>query len=151
MRYDKAIKKVFKARGHSRSKQKTPVAWYRVWVDGAGAGPNGLGSGYAWVRERVDEKSVTRVERVRRVDGLTNNQAEFRALIYALRNLPIGSHADISADSQLMVNQFNGEWEVKNDVLAHLLDRAREIIQERDLEISLKWVPREQNVAGKLL
>lgn len=121
------------------------VPSFRIHVDGAGQRPDGAGSGYARYNETTGE------QRAKRVDGLTNNEAEYRGLIYALLNVPRGSELEIFSDSQLMVNQFCGNFAVRNPNLASLLKRAREIIQERQLTVTLTWVPREQNLAGRLL
>jgi ribonuclease HI len=68
-----------------------------------------------------------------------------------LLNLRVGSSADVFSDSQLLVNQFSGEWAVRDPSLARLLRRIHEIIEERQLKLTLSWIPREQNLAGKLL
>jgi len=116
-----------------------------VYIDGGGMRPDGTGSGYAYFNTTTGE------QRVKAVPGLTNNQAEFRGLLYALHNLPVGSEAKIFGDSQLVVCQFNGQWAVNDSSLRALLNRAREIIQKRRLTITLGWVPRNQNLAGKLI
>lgn len=94
---------------------------------------------------------TTDEERVKPVHGLTNNQAEYRALIYALLNLPRGAEAKIFSDSQLVVRQFEGDWSINDQRLRRLLNRAREVISERELKITVTWIPRNQNLAGKLL
>jgi hypothetical protein len=55
-----------------------------IHCDGAGSRPDGKGSGFAWIRPHTGERYVERV------DGLTNNQAEYRALI---SNQPRGRQA----------------------------------------------------------
>jgi ribonuclease HI len=117
----------------------------RVFVDGAGMRPDGTGSGYGWVNETTSEKYF------KWVDGLTNNQAEYRGLLYALCSLPKGAKADISSDSELMVCQFNRRWKVRDPALQQLLDRVRSVIIRRNLRVNLTWVPRQQNRAGELL
>jgi ribonuclease HI len=59
--------------------------------------------------------------------------------------------ATICSDSQLVVNQFNGRYSVNDPDLQKLLQRVRQIIEERDLDVELKWIPREQNRADSLL
>jgi ribonuclease HI len=119
--------------------------FFEVFVDGAGMRPDGSGSGYAFVNV------TTGKQRIKSVHNLTNNQAEFRGLLYALLNLPAGSEAEIFSDSALVVNQFNGNWAVNDPKLATLLKQAREIIQKNDLSVTLRWLRRDQNLAGKLL
>jgi ribonuclease HI len=114
-------------------------------IDGAGARPDGAGSGFAWVRLGTDRQYV------RWVDGLTNNAAEYRGLISVLEYLAEGSRARIYTDSQVVCQQFNGKWAVNDQKLISLLSVARELIEEKCLHVDVKWLPREQNLAGKLL
>ncbi len=115
------------------------------FIDGAGARPDGHGSGFAWVRVDRDAQLV------QRVDGLTNNVAEYRALIAVLKYLASGSTAVIRSDSQLVVQQFNGVWAVRDPHLVTLLSKARDLIEKKGLDITLRWIPRGENLAGKLL
>jgi ribonuclease HI len=117
----------------------------RFHIDGAGARPNGSGSGYAWIR------LGTEIQRIKRVDGLTNNQAEYRALLAVLGYVARESHLVISTDSQLVCEQFCGRYAVRDPKLKALLSQARQIITEKDLTVEVKWISREQNFAGRLL
>ena len=119
--------------------------FFEIYIDGAGQRPDGSGSGYCYVNV------TTGKQRIKSVHHLTGNMAEYRALIYALLNLPAGSEADIFSDSALVVNQFNNCWSVNDVKLATLLHQAREIIQKNDLKVTLRWLRRDQNLAGKLL
>jgi ribonuclease HI len=114
-------------------------------IDGAGPRPDGTGSGFAWVSLDRDE------ERVRRVDGLTSNQAEYRGLIAVLKYLLPSSSARIYTDSQLVAEQFNRRWAVNDPDLRALLQKARDLIEDKELSIQVRWIPREENLAGKLL
>jgi ribonuclease HI len=114
-------------------------------IDGAGARPDGTGSGFAWVRIGTDKQHI------KRVDGLTNNAAEYRALLAVLKYLAEDSRAKIYTDSQVVCQQFNNRWAVNDPKLIQLLARAREFIEFKSLDIEVNWIPREQNVAGKLL
>ena len=114
-------------------------------IDGAGPRPDGTGSGFAWVRLDREEQRVTWV------DQLTSNQAEYKALISVLKYLACDSNTRIYTDSQLVCEQFNDRWAVHDPDLHDLLQKARDIIEEKDLEIQVRWIPRQQNLAGKLL
>lgn len=117
----------------------------RFHIDGAGARPDETGSGFGWIRLDREE------QRVRWIDGLTNNQAEYRGLLSVLRYLSTGSSARIYTDSQLLTEQFNGRWAVNDPDLRALLQKARDLIEDKDLDIQVRWIPREENLAGKLL
>jgi ribonuclease HI len=114
-------------------------------VDGAGARPDGTGSGLAWVRIGTEKC------RVKLIDGLSNNQAEYRALIDVLKYVAQGSSVCIKTDSLLVVEQFRGRWAVNDPILKGLLAEARNLVQAKKLEVEVEWIPRERNLAGKIL
>lgn len=116
-----------------------------IYVDGAGCRPDGKGSGLASIQPNSGEQHIEQI------DGLTNNQAEYRALISALAALPNGSSAQIFTDSQLMWSQVIGKYRVHHPELADLLLKVRTTVKQKSLNIDLKWVPRHRNLAGKLL
>lgn len=117
----------------------------RIYCDGAGARPDGKGSGYAWLEDGTERRHV------HRQDGLTNNEAEYLASHAALEALPTGSHADVFMDSLLICPQFEGRCRVFDPKLARLLADIRKLIAKKQLTIKLKWIPRQQNVAHRLL
>ncbi len=90
----------------------------------------------------------------------TNNEAEYHALLRALSlvaekwfdkavgKIPAGvGEVLIRSDSELVVNQVNGEWRVKDPELIELNVKARDSIRKLGL-VRLEWVPREENYAG---
>lgn len=80
--------------------------------------------------------------------GITNNQAEYLALLEVLKRF---SKEDllVYSDSQLLVNQLKMKYKIKNEKLKALARIAFEKMQGRNVEI--KWIPRKQNKAGKLI
>lgn len=76
----------------------------------------------------------------------TNNEAEYKALIAIARRLSeMGvQSALIKGDSQLVVNQVNGDWRINHEHLYSLCNKA---LKELDAipRWSLEWVPRESN------
>lgn len=80
--------------------------------------------------------------------GTTNNEAEYAAIIAALE-LARGDRlraVQIRSDSQLCVQQIKGLWQVKEERLRPLRDRAARLLKE--LGGHIEWVPRERNQAG---
>ncbi len=76
----------------------------------------------------------------------TNNVAEYRAAIAALR-----SAADLGAqevllrsDSKLLIEQLSGRWRIKNPTLLRLHTEARALMG-RFGSVRLEHVPRERN------
>ena len=118
---------------------------YVAYFDGAGMRPDGTGSGYSW---HIENNGIKMVQRM---DGLTSNQAEYRGLLSLVKHLPEGTKATLYSDSQLVVSQVNKVWAVRDPELKRLLYLVRDAIQERHLKVTLKWVPRKENRAGKLL
>lgn len=87
----------------------------------------------------------------------TNNYAEYSSLIYALRLIRDKGwkNTHIQMDSLLVVNQFNGIYQIKNVTLAKLYDQAQyyaKQIRENGQKITLSHIPREKNTkADKLV
>lgn len=82
----------------------------------------------------------------------TNNQAEYLALLRALRFMKEEKvlSATIKSDSTLMVKQVNREWKCKDKELQVLLLDAHSRIEELEnngSSIKLVYIPREFNVA----
>lgn len=76
----------------------------------------------------------------------TNNEAEYKALIAALEAALDEGRADVDVegDSQLIVNQVNGEWQVNEPHLRRLRDRVQELADEFG-SFQIEHVPREAN------
>lgn len=115
------------------------------YVDGSGMSPDGSGSGYAWIAEDGSKYGI------KRRDGLTNNQAEYKALILLLKHLRPGSRVLVRSDSKLVVEQVQRKCECRDPKLFQLLARVRFIVGERDIELRVEWIPRSQNKADHLL
>lgn len=118
---------------------------FRVFADGSGSRPDGTGSAIAWMREDTGQ---THVESI---DKLTNNQAEYRAIISALEAVPQGSILEVLADSQLVIYQILGTYRINDEDLFELRDRVIETAKARHLVATFRWIPRGQNRADKLL
>ena len=79
-------------------------------------------------------------------EKLTNNECEYKAVIRAAEMALTGD--TIYTDSQLVVKQVSGEYRCK---VRHLQPLLQEVLLIKTLKhLLLKWVPREQNKAGKL-
>jgi queuosine biosynthesis protein QueD len=79
----------------------------------------------------------------------TNNVAEYRALVWGLRNaraLDVRK-IDVRADSELLVKQLRGEYRVKNEGIKPLFAEARRLLEGFESS-TIKHVPREQNSAA---
>lgn len=86
---------------------------------------------------------------------VTNNFAEWSALegaVTALIHLAgrqDGLEAEIRADSQLVVRQFNRQYRIKEPALKEIAERVwKSLAAAPGLKIMLKHVPREENTAA---
>ena len=84
--------------------------------------------------------------------GKTNNEAEYLAVLAALEELPKYQKnplviTEILSDSQLVVNQLNHKYHIKESRLRELAMRVWQISGN----VKFTWIPREKNLAGKLL
>lgn len=111
-----------------------------VYVDGSG-GPGG-GYGY-YIKETGDSF-------YEKEPGITNNQAEYMAIISALRRLDHSGPVAIYSDSKNTVNQLNHEFAINNDQLRDLAREAWKLMAEFP-DLAISWVPRAENLAGKML
>jgi ribonuclease HI len=127
------------------TQEKQPDAAIRIYTDGAGCRPDGKGSAFVWLRLDTGEKKVTRE------DGLTNNQAEYRAILAALESMPIGAKVQILTDSENTALQLRRERRVINQRLAELYGKIEAQVILRNLSVQYTWIPRQENLAGKLL
>ena len=86
-------------------------------------------------------------------DASTNNVAEYVGAIRALEYLRgRGFHGQVVllGDSELVIKQLNGEYEVRSEHLKayHLLLKT---LVESFPEVRIEWVPREQNEEADIL
>ncbi|MFQ5742133.1 MAG: ribonuclease HI family protein [Acidobacteriota bacterium] len=82
----------------------------------------------------------------------TNNHAEYRALLAALRWAHASGVDDLQvcSDSQLLVRQMNGDYRVKSATLRPLYEEAR-VLADRFDRFKIRHIPRGQNEAADTL
>jgi ribonuclease HI len=117
----------------------------RIFTDGSGSRPDGKGSKFAWFRPDTNEKKIVPQ------DNLTNNQAEYRAILAAVESLPTGAKAEILTDSENTCFQLKGVRRVLDAELKKLNEQISSAIAKRKLTVAFTWVPRRENLAGKLI
>ena len=97
-----------------------------IYTDGASRGNPGAAA-YAYVISRPGEEDIEEADCLGR---MTNNQAEYTALVRALEHaLELGAEfrVEVFSDSELMVKQMSGVYSVKNADLRPLYEEAREL------------------------
>ena len=112
-----------------------------IYVDGSG----GKRSGYGYfVKETGESFHEAR-------PGLTNNQAEYMAVISALKKYAgTAGPVIIYSDSKNTVNQLNHRFAINNDQLRELAREAWGIMAGFP-DLAIVWVRREENLAGRML
>jgi ribonuclease HI len=112
-----------------------------VFVDGSGGPDSGFGYFVKETGESFYEKKT----------NTTSNQAEYLAIISVLKKFS-GSMDEIIiySDSKNTVSQLNHEYAINNDKLRSLAREAWEIMTKFP-NLKIKWIPRNENLAGKML
>jgi ribonuclease HI len=79
----------------------------------------------------------------------TNNQAEYKGLILGLEECVrknLNRPLLIQGDSELIIKQMKGEYQVKHKKLIPLYNKARSLISILRFPVLLRWIPREKNI-----
>jgi len=116
---------------------------FHAFIDGAARGNPGPAGAGVFVLPEAGRPAEEHFEALGRA---TNNVAEYRALLLALKRAEELGATDVSiaSDSLLLVQQMRGAYRVK---ATHLLPLAQEAVQRAKgfLRFSIVHVPREQN------
>jgi ribonuclease HI len=115
-----------------------------IHTDGASRGNPG-DAAFAYVIARDGQPPI---EEADCLGQMTNNQAEYTALVRALEHaLELGAHHRllIHSDSELMVKQMNGEYRVKNEELRDLYEQACALRRRFEGPVTIRHVRRAQN------
>ena len=112
-----------------------------IYVDGSG-GPN---SGFGFFVKETGESFY------KKEPNITNNQAEYMAIIMVLKKfLDNNNEINIYSDSKNTVAQLNHEYAINSDQLRTLAMEAWNLIGKYT-NLTIKWIPRNENLAGKML
>ena len=114
-----------------------------ICTDGAARGNPGPAAIGVTIK---DEKGNLIASISRRIGITTNNQAEYMAIITALEKVvSLGAkRVDVRADSELVVNQINGRYRVKNIALRPLYQKVVQLTGPLDA-FTISYIPRRQN------
>ena len=136
----------------------------KIECDG-GAAPNPGHAAIGYTIEIIDDLDKTQIEKIEGKEylgnNLTNNHAEYMSLIKVLeavfsciegndKNEIISIH--VSMDSNLVVQQINGKWKVKNSNIKKLHTHASSLIEGlreghvgESSHFSIQHIPRAKN------
>nr|KYP55515.1 Uncharacterized protein Mb2253c family [Cajanus cajan] len=123
-----------------------PQVW-TLYVDGSS---NSKGGGAGIILEGPNQ--VTLEQSFKFSFKVTNNQAEYEALLARLRLAhDLGARkVSCNSDSKLMVEQLSGTYQAKDVLLQRYFHMASQQISSFD-EFTIQHVPREQNTKANLL
>ena len=115
----------------------------RLFTDGGSRGNPGPAA-YGYVLEAGD--GTVLAAHGERIGVATNNIAEYRALVEGLRKAAdlLVDEVEVVSDSELLVNQMQGNYKVKNEALRELWLDANELA-ERLGQVTFTAVRREHN------
>jgi ribonuclease HI len=129
--------------------EQTEPGSYTLTFDGGSKGNPGLGYGSYEIEGPHGVEAANRMEFGH---NMTNNQAEFLALISGLkRTLELtGGQASTSSlairgDSQLVIRGLKGEWKIKHPNVQPLYQEAGALLK-RFGKVNLAWHPRRESV-----
>ncbi len=85
-------------------------------------------------------------------DGLTNNEAEYRAVIFAFKKFRelygedslAQTEIEIRSDSELLVNQMSGRYKIKNENIRMFVVNIHRLMEGFG-KVIYTAIPREQN------
>jgi ribonuclease HI len=115
----------------------------RLYVDGSSKGNPGEGGAGAVIKDEL-ERTVSHCKRY--LGLVTNNIAEYQALILGLQEArQLGSQeVEIYLDSELVVNQINGVYRVRDSKLKTLEGEVRGLLRHFARWV-IRHIPREEN------
>src|SRR5262245_20570157 len=120
------------------------IGTLKINTDGASRGnPGAAAYGYVITRD-----GNLLVEEAGCLADMTNNQAEYTALVRALEHaleLAPNDRVIVHSDSELMVKQLNGEYRVKNEELRPLYEEALRLRRRFNQPVAFRHVRREHN------
>jgi ribonuclease HI len=125
------------------TKLKTPEQYLVAHIDGGARGNPGP-AGYGVVLEDVEGRPVATLSKY--LGRQTNNYAEYSGLLAALEFAARHEFKALKvlSDSELLVRQIKGIYQVRHPVLRKLYDQAQRIIGELQW-FQIEHVRRERN------
>jgi len=115
-----------------------------LFTDGASRGNPGPAAAGVILK---DEKGQVILEGSQFLGRMTNNEAEYRALLFGLNKAQVqvrGGELVILMDSELVISQLRGVYKIKAPHLRELLMEVK--VKERAFpKVFYKLIPREKN------
>ena len=121
-----------------------------IYVDGSADNCTKQRASFTAVKFALDTTSVEICH-----EAKTNNEAEYHAVLRAVTEAAEGDNPlhratklRIYSDSQLVIRQLRGEYQVRKPEMADLRQRVMDIINQHQLDVQFVWLSRHKNKAG---
>jgi ribonuclease HI len=120
-----------------------------IYTDGAARGNPGPAAIGVIIQDQAGN-SLARISR--RLAATTNNQAEYRAVIIALEKaISLGArNVMLKSDSELVVNQINGKYKIRNTALRPLYQKIVQLAGTLE-SFKVSYIPRARNAEADAL
>lgn len=120
------------------------MAHFLVYSDGGARGNPGPAA--IGIVIKKEGKTVAKISQT--IGETTNNQAEYKAVIEGLKKLKEldpSPGVEWFVDSELIAEQLNGRYKVKNEGLKELFWQVRDLIISLGGRVVFKSIPRREN------
>jgi len=127
---------------------------YRMYADGGSRGNPGHAAYGAVIYKIVDGQEVHVADKTEYLGHATNNIAEYSGLVAGLkyiRDLDPKAEIEVRMDSELVVKQMRLEYNVKNEGLAKLFLKAKNLENSGSGRVHYHHIPRARNSAADAL
>ena len=120
------------------------------YIDGSSRGNPGQ-SGIGVVLKNAEGNTVLRYSR--HVGAVTNNVAEYLALLVCVEKSVAAGCKELMvfSDSELLVNQMNRKFKVRDKLLQRYFIRVFNVIQKSGIKLAIKHIPRSLNAEADRL
>lgn len=120
-----------------------------IYFDGGNKNGNPSWSGGFGAVIKRDGTVIRRISNFVVGECVTNNSMEYEALLRALsyvKSTPFSSEdIKVYGDSQLVIKQMTGLWDISDGVYRIRAERAREEVKKMRGTVTFQWIPREEN------
>lgn len=140
---DQLRKSINSVRDDLKPSTRTSTGSLTLRVDGAARENPGPAGGGAVLFDENDE--ILGKESEYFGNSLTNNEAEYRALLLGLSLVPQRAQSiKLQMDSELVIKQLRNEYQIKSENLKPYFERARRRLEEIE-SVYFEHIPREEN------
>ncbi|MBU03347.1 MAG: hypothetical protein CME55_08645 [Halieaceae bacterium] len=106
-------------------------------------------TGFGWLLTKKGKSGFSSQKAFRQIEPSTNNVAEWLAVVdaveYAKKHLHDAKFVIIETDSELVVKQVAGEYQVKDQRLKAIKAQYNRIVNNVPFSVQVKHIPREKN------